>query len=259
MPPEPTPAKPITLLHLTDTHLHAASDSKMRGVNTLETLAAVLAAVQQDPAWPPAGVLATGDLVQDESTMGYQRFKASLAGLGTPVFCIAGNHDDPDLMTQVLNEPPFQVNGEVRLGNWTVLLLSTHRSGDDGGYLDAAALEALDASLAENRSRHALVVMHHHPIPMGSTWLDGVGLREPEKFMSIVERHGNVRGILWGHVHQASDREHNGIRMLSTPSTCSQFLPEAESFALDEKPPGFRWLVLNPDGTVDTHVGWATF
>jgi len=252
------PAQPVTLLHLTDTHLHAAADSKMRGVNTLQTLAQVMATVQADSAWPPAGILATGDLVQDESSMGYERFKSSLAALGTPVYCIAGNHDDPELMAQALSDPPFQVNGEVRLGNWTLVMLSTHRPGDDAGYLDAAALQALDASLTANRDRHVLIAMHHHPIPMDSAWLDGVALREPEKFLDVVKGHDNVRSILWGHVHQASDRNHDGIRMLSTPSTCSQFLPEAEFFALDQQPPGFRWLRLMPDGSMDTRVGWVT-
>jgi Icc protein len=251
------PAQPVTLLHVTDTHLHAAADSRMRGVNTLDTLAQVLATVQADPVWPPAGVLATGDLVQDESSLGYERFKTSMADLGTPVYCIPGNHDDPVLMAKALCEAPFQVGGEIRLGNWTLVMLSTHRPGDDAGYLDDAALQNLNASLAANANQHVLIVMHHHPIPMHSAWLDGVGLREPEKFLGLVERHDNVRGILWGHVHQASDRTHNGMRMLSTPSTCSQFLPEAEFFALDQQPPGFRWLNLMPDGTIDTRVGWA--
>ena len=251
------PAQPITLLHLTDTHLHAAADSKMRGVNTLTTLSQVLTAVQRDADWPPAGILATGDLVQDESRKGYQRFKDSLAPLGTPVYCIAGNHDDPRLMAEVLDEPPFQVGGEVRLGDWILLMLGTHRPGEDAGYLDAAALKALDASLAANRDRHVLIVMHHHPIPMNSAWLDGVALKEPEAFLQVVTGHAHVRGILWGHVHQESDRAHNGIRMMSTPSTCSQFLPEAESFALDQRPPGFRWLRLMPDGSIDTRIGWV--
>ncbi len=251
-------AAPITLLHLTDTHLHAAPDSKMRGVNTFETLTQVLATVQQQAAWPPTGILATGDLVQDESRMGYERFKTCMQSLGPPVYCIAGNHDDPALMSDVLSDPPFQVNGQVQLGSWTIVLLSTHRRGDDGGYLNRQALDYLDAALTANSARHALIVMHHQPIPMGSAWLDSVGLRKPEEFLKVLDGHANVRGVLWGHVHQASDRIRNNVRMLSTPSTCSQFLPEAEFFALDDSPPGFRWLQLNADGSLETSVGWAS-
>jgi Icc protein len=250
--------QPTTLLHLTDTHLYAAADSTMRGVNTLDTLNQVLAAVRDDSAWPPAGILATGDLVQDESRSGYERFRDCLAHLGTPVYCIPGNHDDPRLMEQVLSRPPFQVNGQIQLDGWTVLMLSTYVRGDDGGALDKAALVTLDVSLAQHAERHVLIVMHHQPIAMNSAWLDEVGLRDADEFLAVLDRHDNVRGVLWGHVHQVSDRQRNGVRMLSTPATCAQFLPNAEVFALDDKPPGFRWLRLYPDGTLETEVGWVS-
>jgi Icc protein len=93
---------------------------------------------------------------------------------------------------------------------------------------------------------------------MNSAWLDEVGLRDADEFLAVLDRHDNVRGVLWGHVHQVSDRQRNGVRMLSTPATCAQFLPNAEVFALDDKPPGFRWLRLYPDGTLETEVGWVS-
>ena len=37
-----------------------------------------------------------------------------------------------------------------------------------------------------------------------------------------------------GHVHQESDAVISGIRMLTTPSTCVQFAPGSEDFALDD-------------------------
>ena len=37
-----------------------------------------------------------------------------------------------------------------------------------------------------------------------------------------------------GHVHQESDAVMSGIRMLTTPSTCVQFAPGSEDFALDD-------------------------
>lgn len=257
MSAHPPNQQPTTLLHLTDTHLYAAADSTMRGVNTLDTLNQVLAVVRDNPVWPPAGILASGDLVQDASQTGYERFRDCLAQLGTPVYCVPGNHDDPRLMEQVLGKPPFQVNGEIQLDGWTVLMLSTYVRGDDGGALDEAALAALDAALTQHAERHMLIVMHHQPIAMDSAWLDRVGLRDADKFLAVVDRHDNVRGVLWGHVHQVSDRRRNGVRMLSTPATCAQFLPNARLFALDDKPPGFRWLRLYPDGTLDTEVGWV--
>ena len=44
---------------------------------------------------------------------------------------------------------------------------------------------------------------------------------------------------------------------MSTPSTCAQFLPRSDFFALDERPPGLRWLELHADGRIETEVAWV--
>ena len=67
----------------------------------------------------------------------------------------------------------------------------------------------------------------------------------------------NVRAVICGHVHQASELRRGRVQFWSTPSTCAQFLPKSEFFALDERPPGLRWLELHPDGRVTTRVEWV--
>jgi Icc protein len=250
-------SRAVTLLQITDTHLHAAADSRMRGVTTYETFLAVLRLAQGDPRWPPDAIVVTGDIVQDESPAGYERFRASLEPFGRPVFCLPGNHDDPKLMRRLLRNPPFQVCGRASLGEWTLILLNTFLPGEDAGALGPQRLEALRRNLVEDSGRYVLVCMHHQPLPMGSTWLDGVGLRDATEFLQLIEQYERVRAVLWGHVHQASDRRRGGIRFLSTPSTCSQFLPGSEFFALDSRPAGLRWLTLRPDGEIDTEVSWV--
>jgi Icc protein len=99
--------------------------------------------------------------------------------------------------------------------------------------------------------------MHHHPLPMGSTWLDGVARRDAPAFWKVIDAHSDVRVVVCGHVHQASDRTRNRVRFLSTPSTCAQFLPSSEFFALDERPPGMRWIELYDDGSIETEVTWV--
>jgi 3',5'-cyclic-AMP phosphodiesterase len=252
----PVTPPPQVLLHVSDTHLHAAADSRMRGVRTYETFLAVLNRALRSPHWPPSGILVTGDIVQDESPAGYVRFRDSLEPYGLPVYCIPGNHDDPKLMDELLSRPPFQVSGEVRLDAWSLILLNTFLTGEDAGGLGEQRLRGLDAALRAHQGQHVLIAMHHHPLPMGSTWLDGVALRDAGAFLRIVDAHRHVRGVVCGHVHQASDRDRRDVRFLSTPSTCAQFLPGSEFFALDHRPPGMRWLVLHADGTMETEVEW---
>jgi Icc protein len=248
---------PLKVLQITDTHLHATADSRMRGVNTYDTFMSVLARSQTSRYWPADAILVTGDIVQDESRAGYERFRAEMRRLGPPVFCIPGNHDDPKLMDELLNTPPFKVGGDVRMGAWSFILLNTFLTGEDAGGLGEKRLHALSAALKEHSSQHVTVCMHHQPLPMGSAWLDGVGLRDAQQFLRVIDAHDNVRCVVWGHVHQASDRMRGKVRYLSTPSTCSQFLPSSDFFALDNRRAGLRWIELHPDGSIETAVDWV--
>lgn len=227
----------------------------MRGVNTDDTLVATLRHALAGPA--PDAILATGDLVQDETRAGYERFRDLLGAAGAPVYCLPGNHDDPRVMAEVLGTAPFQFCGTAELGSWSLAMLNTHVPGDDGGALAPKALEALDRHLTNNRAPYCLVALHHHPVPMDSRWLDSVALRNPRDFLALCDRHPRLRAVVWGHVHQASDRQRGAVRLLSTPSTCSQFLPGSATFALDSRPPGYRWLDLQADGRVETRLVWV--
>lgn len=246
----------MRLLHITDPHLHADPAARMRGVCTDATLRAVLDHAMQG-ASPPDAVLATGDLVQDETRAGYERFRDLLRPLGLPVFCIPGNHDAPALMAEVLDEAPFQVGGTARLGAWRLVCLDSYAAQDDGGRLSPGELDRLRGCLAGSPAAPTLVALHHHPVPMGSRWLDGVALRNPAELLAIVTAAPQVRAVVWGHVHQASDRWRGGLRLLSTPSTCAQFRPHSDDFALDDLPPGYRWLDLGDDGRLRTEVAWV--
>jgi Icc protein len=80
-------------------------------------------------------------------------------------------------------------------------------------------------------------------------------LENPEEFFELIDAHPQVKAVLCGHIHQSFDTERKGIRLLGTPSTCVQFVPGEEDFAIDATPPGYRWLSLQPDGTIETGLG----
>jgi Icc protein len=89
---------------------------------------------------------------------------------------------------------------------------------------------------------------------MGSRWIDSVALRNPQALFAVTERYACVRAMVWGHVHQQHDSLRGAVRMLGTPSTCTQFLPHSERFAIDTAPPAYRSLELRADGNIDTAV-----
>jgi Icc protein len=245
----------VRLIQFTDLHLYAREDGALRGVPTLPSARAALAHAQLG-AWPPDALLVTGDIVQDDPG-GYAHFRRLFGALQLPVLCLPGNHDDPTRLREALAEAPFLTGGHLELGRWRILLLDSVVPGAAQGELRHSSLVALDAALAQADERPALVCLHHHPVPMHSLWLDQVGLANAEAFFAVIDRHPNVRGILWGHVHQSYDGLRNGVRLLGTPSTCAQFRPLAEAFELDPRPAAYRTLELHPDGTIVTDVVWV--
>ena len=253
--------KAIRLLHFTDPHLHASADGRMRGIHTYATLCSILEHVERSGLEADC-VVATGDLVQDETRQGYERFREAVSQLKVvdqghaPVLCIPGNHDAPNVMAEVLGDPPFQVGGTRELGPWKIIMLSTFSRGNDFGLLGEGELERLAGELDRAGDHHVLVALHHHPVPCGSLWLDGLGVRDAESFFEITDRCPQVRAIIYGHIHQICETERRGVRLMSTPSTCFQFLPKSNSHRSDERPPAYRWLTLRADGELDSEVVW---
>jgi 3',5'-cyclic-AMP phosphodiesterase len=242
------------LIQFTDMHVSGDPGERVRGVASLPALRAAIADAQRRCPRHD-GVLLTGDLVQDDPA-GYRWIRSTFGASSGPVMAVAGNHDLPVHMRSMLSQRPFQVGGEVIFGPWVVVLLDTWVEHSAAGRIGATQLAHLREVLAAHADKHALLCLHHHPLVMRSHWLDKVGLEDAEEFLAVIREHQNVRGVLWGHVHQALDCLIAGVRFMATPSTCAQFLPGSATFAIDNRPPGYRILELMPDGTIATEVVW---
>lgn len=244
----------VRLLQITDTHLMGDPQAAMRGVVTLESLRRTLRGAQPELEAADA-VLLTGDVVHDDAD-GYAWIRAELGALDKPVLCIPGNHDDPALMRDALPGAPFRHCGHHDFADWRVVMLDSTLPGEAAGELSPGELSRLEAALGAGCPRHALIVLHHQPVPVGSPGLDSVGLRNSAALLDTVARLPPARALLCGHVHQESVRLAGALPAFSTPSTCVQFLPGSPGFAFDTRGPGCRTLTLRDDGGVDTRVIW---
>lgn len=243
---------PIRFIQITDTHLVKSEDGHLLGLKTQFSLDCVLDSVRTENS-DFDFVVASGDLSQDGSVESYERLHKSLSCFDVPSFWFTGNHDNPKNM-QTVCEGTEHLKSVIRTKYWQLVLLNSQVEGSVYGNLADDQLELLENALNERPDLHTLVSLHHHPISMESAWIDKIGVKNGEKLMDIASRYSNVKCILWGHVHQDSDRTIGGIRMLSTPSTCVQFTPKSKNFDIDMVSPGYRRLQLNSDGTVDTEV-----
>ena len=200
----------------------------------------------------------TGDLIQDDSREAYDRFCDSMLPLGLPVYCVPGNHDIREMMKDALARPGFYYCETTQFGNWLIVGIDSCLNDDAGGRVDDAEMERLSKILEETNAGHVLICLHHPPLPVGSEWLDQVGLRNGEEFLRLISQTGKVRAAIFGHVHQAFEGSHESIRIIGTPSTCRQFKVASEEFALDDSPPAYRRISLQDDGSVDTELIWLS-
>lgn len=226
----------MRLIQITDCHLHADPAARSRtGIPHRQ----FVRVVEEAASWRPDMVLVTGDVSQDETAASYALAERELARLDCPWSWLPGNHDEPARMAEC---HPFE--DSVDLGQRRLLLLDTQVPGQTHGALGAARLEALAERLAED-DRPTLIAMHHPPIGVGSRWVDALGLADAEAFWEVLATHERVEAILCGHIHQAFEcrraTPHGEVAIYACPATSDQFLPGAETFAVDAAAlPGFR-------------------
>lgn len=243
----------LRVLQFSDTHLFADRTDRFRDVCTFDSFATVLDDARSGRLSATDALLLTGDVVNDEPG-GYAHALSLLQPLGKPVYGIPGNHDRREPMQAAFDHARFQLCGYVDLAHWRLVLLDSVVPDAAHGELSQRELQRLDAALATAGTRHVLIALHHHPVSLASAWLDQVGLGNADAFFAITDRYANVRAICWGHVHQEFEALRRGVRLMSAPSTCVQFQPRADDFAIEQAPPGYRQLTLHARGTIETEV-----
>lgn len=245
----------LYFVQLTDFHLFGEPSKQLLGVNTEASFLAVVEAIAKLDPWPDF-LLLTGDLTQDGSGAGYGRLRQHLQQIGLPCYWLAGNHDRLPAMTEQLRGDRIHPEKTFERGGWRFILLNTHRPGKDSGHLEEADLAELSQILevTARSGQPVLLSLHHPPFEVGSRWLDGSALQERERFFEVLAPFDHVRLVLCGHIHQDFQIHHRGVTYLSCPSTCIQFKPQSDQFALDQVAPGFRQVWLHGDGSFATHL-----
>ena len=244
---------PLLIAQVTDIHLFADEKQELLGLRTTQSFQAVIEQLQM--LQPQLDLLLlTGDLSQDGTPESYERIQNLLSPLATPIYWLPGNHDCVSTMQQVLNRAPFSPC-KAFTQSWNFLLINSGVPGYVHGHLSAEKLNWLDLKLKSMGDRPTIVALHHPPFRLNSDWLDTSTLENPEELFAVLDRHPQVKLVLFGHIHQEFNRQRNGIHYLGSPSTSIQFEPQSSNFSLDSgEKPGFRLLNLYPDGRWETRI-----
>lgn len=240
----------LTVLQVTDTHIGAALDSQLAGVDTRQSLAHVLRAATDSGSSDL--MLLTGDLSDDGSVAAYSELHRQVAATGITHAWLPGNHDNVANMKRVA---AAHMATTIAAGPWGIILLNSQIPGAVGGELAESELERLEQFLQHPGYQYLLVCVHHHPLSVGCHWLDEQTISNGDKLLQMLDGCERVKALLWGHVHQEFELQREHYRLLATPSTCVQFAPASERFKVDHQQPGYRRLWLGADGSLRTEVG----
>ena len=245
-------ATPLRIVQISDLHLKA-QPSRLWGVDVDAGLHAVLAQIQtRQPA--PDFILATGDLVGDEPEA-YSRLSQWLTRLAIPVHCLPGNHDFPAVLGRVLQKGWVQRTRYLRTEHWQLVLLDSSVPESPVGHLAGSELALLDTVLRTEPERPTLVVLHHPPLAIpGMDWINPMQVTNHAALWAVLERHAEVRAVVFGHIHAEFAGRRGSMALLAAPATCVQFDPHSAEPQVDPRPPGYRWFELYPDGTLKTGV-----
>lgn len=246
----------VRIVQITDTHLKGYPGGTLLGLDTDDSLQAIIDLVKTEYPNPDL-ILGTGDLADSGAAGAYERLLDYFGAISDEHYWLPGNHDLRDVMIDVGGAR--RLPDVIRVGAWQIIMLDSQIPGEVGGHLGEQELGKLDEYLAagEAAGLYSLVCLHHQPVPIGCSWLDEQMVQDADAFFAVLDRYKQVRGVLWGHVHQALDTMRNDLRLLCTPSTCVQFLPQQEDFAVDTLSPGYRWMELGSDGVIRTGVSRA--
>ena len=238
----------LHVLQITDCHLLPSPDATLLGVHTADSLGAVLDAACRERT--PDAVLATGDLAQTPVHDTYTMFLKTLARYYTgPLLCVPGNHDHGATFADALP------TADLALGGWLLAGVDTHVDDVVGGTVSPSELARLQVRLHDalhERAAWLLVAGHHCPVRLGCSWLDVHRIVNGEDLLDVLGA-TDVRAYVFGHIHQEAEPGAD-VPLYGTPSTCFQFARDTPAFALDDARPGYRWLRLGPDGSLETEV-----
>lgn len=253
----------LRFLHITDHHLGSSATVVNRGYATAWALERVLEAIAASERHDADFLLCTGDLV-DAGTDEEYAFARGLLGIepaaevpgplvvrrpgleGLPLYIVPGNHDPRsawlrNLFPKTPPRDPLDLRWDHGDLAFAYLDLGV---GGRAGDLREASLAYLDTVLAERE--RVVVVLHHHPIPVGIPWLDRALPDGIERFWQRC-RPDRVVAVVFGHAHVSIEERIDGVLAFGTRSTCFQFaVSETPEFVI--RPLQYALVTIDDSG-----------
>lgn len=242
---------PVKLLQITDCHLGEEEGERLLGLDTDESLEYVLSDMFSKHESADL-LVCSGDLSNEAGEGAYRRLIEKLS-TDIPQAWLPGNHDENHLMAKFASEQ-LSFLGSCQLDDWQVTCLDSSIPHEVPGSIAASELKRSIEIIERYPDRHHVIFMHHHLKPMGCAWLDTQVIDNAEEVLAAFSKYPQLKAVFCGHVHQDNHQRHAHFDLYATPSTCIQFKPNSDDFAVGPEMPGYRLIELHDNGDITTTV-----
>ncbi len=217
----------------------------------------------------PDVVLVTGDLADCGLAEEYEALRPVLARLPMPVYLVPGNHDRRETLREAFADWPG-VAAHPRFVQCVVedfpvrlIGLDTLVPGESHGALCAERLGFLEDALARDRTRPAVVFLHHPPFACGLGHMDRIRLLEgARELAAILTRNPQVERVLCGHHHRSISARFGGTLAMVVPGVAHQVQLDLAEDSGDEgalvfEPPAYALHRYARDEGMASHVAYV--
>lgn len=258
----------LLIAQLTDPHVGTGPDF-LGGL--IDTAAALRRAVEHVAALQPAPdlVLLTGDLTERGRPEEYAEVLDALAPLTVPVYAVPGNHDVPAVAREEMGRcmpvasdaPAGTCCYHVVHGGLRLVALDTVVPRRSHGAIAQEQLDWLSRVLDRYCGEPVLLFMHHPPLPTGLAVMDACSLMSGgEALAGLIRGHGNVQGLLCGHLHRPVQMSFGGAPLHVAPSVAHQIdldLRPAAPLRARLEPPKISLHRWTPEYGLCTHLSYV--
>jgi Icc protein len=238
----------IKICQITDSHLLADPRKTIWDLHVDDTLTQVLAQVKLEN---PDLILVTGDCTEEGSPAAYARLTQMMQSFKCPVYAIPGNHDDVKVFKTALGL--LQV-AEVALPAWQIIFLDSVLPGASYGFIAPEEFDRLDAQIDPRKS--TMVVFHHNPVFVNAR-IEQYSLKNRAECLARLNKHANLKIVLFGHIHCAFEQQNHHIMYYGTPATSINFKFKEINADDVRVAPGFRIILLEEDGSFSSVVRYV--
>lgn len=205
-------------------------------------------------------LIISGDLCHRGESESYIWLRRQLDRLPMPVIMTIGNHDDRQAFRTVFSDYPVDDNGFIQstdnVGGYRIITIDTNIPGAHPGELCPQRFAWLEAAIgqATRDDVPVILVMHHHPLPIGLTGFDRIGLQNPEPFHALLAANRTtIRQIVFGHCHMTLSGNVAGVAFCAPRSVNHQSWPDFSNsgqLTFANLQPGYNVLLTGLDGVV---------